>query len=137
MDRAEALGRLARSPVARLGTITPDSRPHIVPVTFAIAADSVLTMIDQKPKSTLALQRLNNLRQVPRATLLADHYDDDWGRLWWVRVDGRATIHHSGEVWDQAREALVSKYAQYSDDPPEGPAIRIELERVTSWESTP
>ncbi|MDX1469225.1 MAG: TIGR03668 family PPOX class F420-dependent oxidoreductase [Acidimicrobiia bacterium] len=137
MERDEALARLARSPVARLGTITADKRPHIVPVTFAVVDESVLTMIDQKPKSTRALKRLSNLRHDSRATLIADHYEDDWSRLWWVRVDGEATIHPGGEIWETARRELAAKYRQYHLAPPEGPAIALVIERLSFWASTP
>lgn len=137
MDRAEALVRLAAAPIAHLATLTPALSPHIVPVTFALSGDFVVTMVDHKPKTTTRLQRITNIGHNPRASLLVDHYGEDWDALWWVRVDGLAEIHDRDGVWEAAREALVSKYAQYRERPPEGPAIAIAVERVSSWASTP
>ena len=68
--------------------------------------------------------------------LLADHYEDDWTRLWWVRVDGRASI-----VEDPARMAdpvrlLTGRYAQYRGRPPEGPVIAITIDTWTGWSAS-
>lgn len=94
-------------------------------------------MVDHKPKSGARLQRLVNVEANPLATVLADHYAEDWSRLWWVRVDGEATIHLGNAAWSNARRALADKYDQYADRPPQGPAIVISLDRVRSWKSTP
>src|SRR4029453_4312281 len=71
--------------VARLATVRPDGRPHVVPITFPLVGDAGGSAVDQKPKTTLALARLANLAVHPVASVLVDHYDDDWARLWWVR----------------------------------------------------
>ena len=86
---AEARGRFAAARVARLATADATGQPHLVPVTFAVAGDMVYTAVDAKPKRTTALRRLANVAANPRVSLLVDHYDDDWSRLWWVRADGR------------------------------------------------
>lgn len=133
MDRAEALARLERSTVAHLATTRPDGGPHVVPVTFALEAGRIVHMVDHKPKSTTRLQRLVNIAANPRASLLVDHYDDDWARLWWVRVDGPAQMVEEGIEWEAARASLSSKYHQYQDRPPQGPAVFIAIEKVTGW----
>lgn len=124
---------LAEVPVLRLATVGEDGRPHLVPVTFAVHRGSVYTAVDHKPKSTRDLRRLADVRANPRVALLADHYEDDWSRLWWVRVDGRAAV-----VDDPARMAgpiglLATRYAQYRDRPPEGPVIAIAIDSWTGW----
>jgi len=79
--------------VARLATVRPDGRPHLVPIVFAVAGDVIVTAVDEvKPKRTRALARLANIAAEPRVSVLADHYDEDWTRLWWVRADGTATV---------------------------------------------
>ena len=137
MRRAEALERFASAPVARLATVTPEGRPHVVPVTFAVAEETVVTMVDHKPKTTRQLQRLANIEACPEVSLLADYYSDDWDRLWWVRIDGTARIHDGDQMWRRSRELLADKYPQYRRRRPEGPAIAVEITRVVSWESTP
>ncbi|MFA1539024.1 TIGR03668 family PPOX class F420-dependent oxidoreductase [Actinomadura monticuli] len=124
---------LAEVPVLRLATVGEDGRPHLVPVTFAVHRGSVYTAVDHKPKSTRGLRRLADVRANPRVALLADHYEDDWSRLWWVRVDGRAAV-----VDDPARMAgpiglLAARYAQYREHPPEGPVIAIAIDSWTGW----
>jgi PPOX class probable F420-dependent enzyme len=128
---------LASVPVARLATVGEDGRPHLVPVTFAVHRGSVYTAVDHKPKSTRDLRRLANVRANPRVALLADHYEDDWDRLWWVRVDGHAIV-----VEDDARRAepvrlLAGRYAQYRDRPPAGPVIAITIDAWTGWTAAP
>ena len=124
----DARGRFAAARVARLATIGADGRPHLVPVTFAVAGEEIVTAVDHKPKRTRALQRLRDIERDPRVTLLADHYDDaDWDALWWVRADGTA------RVAEEVPRALVERYAQYRERPPEGPAIIVSVERWSAW----
>ncbi|MCA1674649.1 MAG: TIGR03668 family PPOX class F420-dependent oxidoreductase, partial [Actinobacteria bacterium] len=88
--------RATRAPVARLATVRPDGLPHVVPVTFALDHDTLVTAIDQKPKTTTSLQRLKNIEAHPFASVIIDHYEDDWSRLWWVRGDGTARVVPQG-----------------------------------------
>ena len=137
MDRAESLDRLAAARSGHLATVRPDGRPHVVVVTFALIDEFAITAIDHKPKSTRRLQRIANIEANPVASLLVDHYeDDDWDDLWWVRVDGRATIHHDGTLRQHAVEALAIKYVQYEEQPPVGPVIAVALDGVSSWVSS-
>ena len=137
MDRAEALTKVASARSAHLATIRPDAGPHVVPITFALDGDEIVTIIDDKPKSTRNLQRLINIEVNPTVSVLADQYTEDWDGLWWVRIDGTATIHQGDSRWTTALGALTAKYAQYARRPPGGPVIAIGIERVTYWESTP
>lgn len=137
MQRAEALGLLTRARSGHLATVRPDGRPHLVVVTFAVSGHRIVTAIDHKPKTTVHLQRLRNIEAGSGASFLVDHFEEDWGRLWWVRVDGPASIHGSGEIRDDAVSALAKKYNPYLARPPEGPVIAVEIDKVTSWASTP
>lgn len=137
MDRSEALRRLADARVGHLATTRPDGRPHLVPVTFSLSDDVIVTMIDHKPKTTQRLQRLINIESNGSASLLVDHYSEDWTELWWVRVDGSADVESDGERWAWAAETLATKYDQYRSRPPRGPAIFITVDDVSYWSSTP
>ena len=125
--------QVARARVARLATVRPDGRPHVVPITFALDGDTIVTVVDQKPKTTTSLQRLRNIAALPAVSVIVDHYDDDWSRLWWVRADGTAGIETDGNDRDRAIVTLTEKYPPYRDDPPEGPAIIVAVDRWTSW----
>jgi len=123
----------AHAPVARLGTITPGGMPHLVPVVFAVDDEVVYTAVDAKPKTTRRLRRLANIESDPRTSLLVDHYSEDWSQLWWVRVDGIATIHRDDDVMRAGYHALRSKYPQYESVSLDGPVIAVAVRRWTSW----
>ncbi len=125
--------RFAQAPVARLATIAPDGMPHLVPVVFALGDDVVYTAVDAKRKTTQQLRRLVNLESNPQVSMLVDHYADDWTQLWWVRVDGVATIHRDGEAMHTGYELLRAKYVQYQSVPLNGPVIAVAVRRWASW----
>ena len=133
MDRADALARLERSKIGHLATVRADGAPHLVPITFAFDSVRIVHMVDQKPKTTTRLQRLANIAANPKVSLLVDHYDDDWARLWWVRVDGRAQVVEHGTEWEAAQGALTAKYPQYIENPPLGPAVLITIVEMRGW----
>lgn len=131
----EALTRFRHARVARLATVAASGLPHLVPVTFAMSpAEPVVAIaVDHKPKTTVHLRRLRNIAETGRVSILADEYDEDWTRLWWVRLDGRADI--LAEAAERAAPVawLVAKYPQYQSNPPQGPVIRIDVETVRGW----
>jgi len=136
----DAVLRFAAARVASLATVRPDGRPHLVPLVFAVlreaGADVVWSAVDDKPKSTRALRRLANVEANPAVSLLVDHYEDDWSRLWWVRADGVATVVRVGEPGaDAALDALAAKYPQYAASRPAGPLLRVEVTRWSGWRS--
>jgi PPOX class probable F420-dependent enzyme len=119
-------------PVARLATVSQNAAPHLVPITFALRGDELCFAIDHKPKATTDLARLRNLRHEPRVAVLADEYDDDWARLWWVRADGVARELPVAEQ-GPALDALAAKYAQYREVRPQGPVVGVQITRWTGW----
>ena len=119
--------------MGRLATVTVEARPHVVPCCFALDGDIIYSAIDAKPKSTLSLQRLANLRANSSAALLVDHYTDDWSALWWVRVDGRGRVIGAGAERDAAIALLTAKYGQYEAEPPPGPVIALDAVVWRSW----
>lgn len=124
---------VAGARVARLATIDPDGTPNVVPTVFALEGDELYLVVDRKPKRTTALRRLENLRRDPRATVLVDHYDEDWDRLWWVRLRGRARIAEDGPDLARALELLAAKYDQYRDTPIEEIAIVLSIDEWRGW----
>lgn len=132
-QRAEAAARFAGSPVAALATADATGAPHVVPVVFAVHGDVVYTAVDAKRKTTRRLRRLANIATNPRVSLLVDHYDDDWTQLWWVRADGVATIHHSGEQMATGYALLRGKYVQYERLALDGPVVTVDVDHWSSW----
>lgn len=119
--------------MARLASVAADGRPHVVPVTFVLAGDLLYSAVDAKPKTTRGLRRLRNIREHPRIALLADHYDEDWSLLWWVRADGLATVLAGPDEMAGPLTLLAGRYPQYGQDPPAGPVIRVAVDRWTGW----
>jgi len=105
-----------------------------VPIVFAVKAETIYTAIDDKPKSTTHLRRLDDIAANPNVSVLADHYEDDWTQLWWVRADGLAHV-----VSDQqgALDQLAAKYDQYTAQRPPGPVIAIDVQTWTGWSAGP
>lgn len=129
--------RLDEARVARLATVDAKGRPHLVPITFVLDDETVYTAVDEKPKRTRRLQRLENVRVHPTATVLVDHYEEEWGRLWWVRVRGPAEVLEAGPGHRRALARLVEKYPQYRTSPPAGPVIAVTAEEWTGWSAGP
>src|SRR5436190_7994756 len=124
-----ARGRLAAARVARLATVRPDGSPHLVPIVFAVEGDRLYSAVDDKPKRSSDLQRLANIASDPRVCVLADHYEEDWSRLWWVRADGRADVLSDGAKPEQehAIDLLAARYPVYLERRPSGAVIRIAV----------
>lgn len=128
---------LHRARVARLATASADGEPHVIPVCFVFDGTSLYSAIDSKPKRVAVprLRRLRNLRANPRASLIVDHYEEDWARLRYVLVTGRAEILEAGPDRERALVLLGEKYPQYRAmaDFGQGPVIRLIPDRVASW----
>ena len=133
MDAEEMRKRVGEARSGVLSTITAEGRPHAVPCCFFLEGDVVYSAVDAKPKSTLALRRLDNLAANPAACLLVDCYDDDWSRLWWIRVDGNARVLVDGDEHDHALDLLATKYDQYRETRPPGPVIAIDIADWRGW----
>jgi PPOX class probable F420-dependent enzyme len=133
MDEARCRARVSAARVGRLATVRPDGRPHLVACCFAVHGDRLWTAVDAKPKASQRLQRLANVRAHPWASLLVDHYEEDWDELWWVRADGSAAVLVEGAEHEAALAALVAKYPQYAAVPPRGAVIAVAVERWLGW----
>lgn len=125
--------RLAAARVARLATTDPDGRPHLVPIVFALEGDTLYSAVDKKPKRSQTLRRVENAQARPDVTVLVDHYDDDWTRLWWIRLRGGARVLDEGDERERALALLREKYPQYRDEPPEGPVLAVDVTDVREW----
>ena len=127
--------RLRAARVARLATTDPDDRPHLVPIVFALDGDTLYSAVDRKPKRSSTLRRIENARARPDVTVLVDHYEENWGGLWWIRLRGRARVLDDGEEHDHALALLQEKYPQYRAEPPEGPVLAVDVTEVREWTS--
>ena len=122
--------------VARLATADAGGVPHVVPVCYALIGDSLYVTIDEKPKRPGArvVKRLRNVMENPAVAAVVDRYDDDWSRLAWVMLRGRAEILDRGGEHDRAQAALRERYPQYRAMRLEPlPVIALRIARVNAW----
>jgi len=129
----EARRRFSGAAVARLATVRETGQPHLVPVTFAVDGDHIYTAVDAKPKTTTNLRRLRNIAAEPRVAMLADHYEQDWAGLWWVRADGVASLLDRPADMAGPLRLLAARYPQYRASAPAGPVISIGVSRWSGW----
>jgi PPOX class probable F420-dependent enzyme len=122
--------------VARLATIDPDGRAHLVPIVFVLHEGVLYSAVDAKPKRSRRLRRIENARERPDVTVLVDHYEDDWQRLWWVRLRGRARVLDGGEEAERALRLLADKYERYRSEPAGPPVLALDVAEWRGWEAS-
>jgi PPOX class probable F420-dependent enzyme len=124
----------ARSRVATLATTDERGRARLVPICFALDGDTIWSVVDDKPKRSRRLRRLDDVARSAGVTLLANNWDDeDWTQLWWVRVEGAARLVDAGRELARAVDLLAAKYRQYREARPAGPALAVAIERISGW----
>jgi PPOX class probable F420-dependent enzyme len=127
---------LERQRVLRLATVDGAGQPYLVPICFALDGDTLYSAIDEKPKQAGAggLRRLRNLADNPRVAILADHYEEDWTRLAFFLLLGRARVLVDGPRHARALLLLRARYPQYATmDLESRPVIAVSIERATGW----
>jgi PPOX class probable F420-dependent enzyme len=124
-----------RSRVGHLATADGRGVPHLVPVCYAVLGDSLYISIDEKPKRVdMPLKRLRNIGENPKVAVTVDRWDENWSRLAWVMLRGRAEILTAGEEHDRAQARLRERYPQYRTmDLAPLPVIALRIARVTAW----
>ena len=133
-----ASGASAASPIYKVkGDIADaEGNPHVIPVCFATLGQFIYSVLDQKPKRAplTQLRRVRNIQANPQVTLLVDHYEEDWSRLRYILVAGRAELLLEGEERIAAIALLRDKYPQYRGmDIDQNPVIKITATKVVSW----
>jgi len=126
---------LREARVGRLATADAAGRPLLVPVCFAFDGAALYSAVDDKRKRTRDLRRLRNVRDNPQASLLVDVWDEDWTRLAWVSVEGRADVLNAGADFTRALTLLRAKYPQYRamDLERDGAMLRLQADRILAW----
>jgi PPOX class probable F420-dependent enzyme len=122
--------------VGHLATSTKTGRPHAVPVCFAFDGRALYTAIDNKPKRIAPekLRRVRNIMENPNVCVVVDCYDEDWKKLRYVILSGRAEILQKGREHQHAISLLRKKYSQYRKmNLHSRPVIRIVPRKVVVW----
>jgi hypothetical protein len=67
-----------------------------------------------------------------------DGYEEDWRMLWWVRASGTGrVVDAASRERAAALDALASKYRSYASEPPPGPVVAIDIDRISGWRAEP
>jgi PPOX class probable F420-dependent enzyme len=122
--------------VGHLATADAHAVPHVVPVCFALSPGTLYITIDDKPKRRPggSLKRLRNIAENPAVAVVVDRYDEDWSRLGWVMLRGRAEILTGGGEHETAQALLRARYPQLAAmQIARHPVIALRIERATSW----
>ena len=125
--------------VGHLATADRAGVPHVIPVCYALAGESVYIAIDEKPKRRdVPLKRVRNILENPRFSFVVDRWDEDWTRLGWVMLRGPAEILGTGPEHalehDRAQTLLRERYKQYRAMALEDlPVLALRIARATGW----
>lgn len=127
---------LNETPIGRLATTDTNGRPHVIPFCFVCNGRHIYSVLDAKPKTTRlrSLRRVRNILANPQVSLVIDHYEADWSKLWYLLVHGRAELLEPCREQAAAIGLLRAKYSQYREmDLDDSPVIKITPERATGW----
>ena len=132
---------IERARVARLATVDFASKPHLVPVVFVFYANHFFIPLDEKRKTAKPekLKRIKNIKGNPNVALLIDNYSEDWTKLAFVMIQGKASIAGKTQGNMQLQEAykkLTAKYPQYQKIGLGKVCIVIKPEKVTTWRNS-
>lgn len=132
---------IERARVARLATIDSEFKPHLVPVVFVFDGNHFYIPVDEKRKTAKPekLKRIRNIQDNPNVTLLIDEYSEDWTKLAFVMIQGKASVATKEEGNIQVREAykkLMTKYLQYQKVRVGEMCIIITPKKVASWSNS-
>lgn len=130
-------------PLARLATTNVDGSPHQVPIVFVWHAGCFWSPIDGKPKQNRQPLRVVNALANPSASVLIDHYEEDWSLLWWIRAQIEISVVELTEANKKVQQTttavvgkLKAKYPQYgSTEVLREPATMLSMSPTgwTSW----
>ena len=126
--------------VARLATVDQKSHPYVVPVVFVFHENSFFIPLDDKVKTVNArkLKRVKNIEKNPNVTLLIDKYQNDWKKLFFLMIHGKATVidEKNSKLMDKIHKLLISKYPQYKKIGVGNSCITIQPKKVTFWNNS-
>ncbi len=131
---------IKRAKVARLATVDQKSNPYVVPVVFVFHENSFFIPLDEKVKTVNArkLKRVKNIEKNPNVTLLIDKYQNDWKKLFFLMIHGKATVidGKNSKLMDKIHKLLISKYPQYKKIGIGNSCIKINPTKVTFWNNS-
>jgi PPOX class probable F420-dependent enzyme len=133
-----------KATVARLATVDSECKPHLIPVVFVFDNDHYFIPVDEKTKRSKPenLKRIKNIQQNPNVALLIDEYNEDWRKLYFIMIQGKASIIGGKELernelllLEKAHKLLCGKYVQYQEIGIGDYVIMIVSQKVITWKN--
>jgi PPOX class probable F420-dependent enzyme len=133
-----------KATVARLATVNSECKPHLIPVVFVFDNDCYFIPIDEKTKRSKPekLKRAKNIQQNPNVALLIDEYNEDWRKLHFIMIQGKASIIGRKELeqnelvlLEKAPRLLSHKYLRYQKIGIGEYVIMIVPQKVITWKN--
>lgn len=130
--------------VARLATVDSECKPHLIPVVFVFDNYCYFIPIDEKTKRSRPekLKRAKNIQQNSNVTLLIDDYNENWRKLYFIMIQGKATIIGGKKLeqnelllLEKAHKLLSDKYLQYQKIGIGEYVIMIIPQKVITWKN--
>jgi PPOX class probable F420-dependent enzyme len=129
--------------VARLATVDTEFKPHLIPVVFVFDNGRYFIPIDEKTKRSRPekLKRAKNIQQNPNVALLIDEYNEDWKKLYFIMIQGKASIvgkeleQNEMLLLEKAHKLLSDKYVQYQKIGIGEYVIMIIPQKVITWKN--
>ena len=129
--------------VARLATVdSEDCKPHLVPVVFIFDGKKYYIPLDEKAKRSKPenLKRVKNIHANPNVALLIDEYNEDWKKIWFIMIQGNASLINNKEnkqnrLIQRVHRLLYKKYPQYLDTGIGKFCIMIQPQRIINWKN--
>jgi PPOX class probable F420-dependent enzyme len=129
--------------VARLAPVDSECKPHLIPVVFVFDNHCYFIPIDEKTKRSRPekLKRAKNIQQNPNVALLIDEYNEDWKKLYFIMIQGKASIvgkeleQNEMLLLEKAHKLLFDKYLQYQKIGIGEYVIMIIPQKVITWKN--
>jgi PPOX class probable F420-dependent enzyme len=145
IDDARVKTIIDKARVARLATVDTECKPHVIPVVFVFDNDCYFIPIDAKTKRSRPerLKRAKNIQQNPNVALLIDEYNENWRKLYFIMIQGKASIIGGKKLEQQnellllekAHKLLSDKYLQYQEIGIGEYVIMIIPQKVITWKN--
>ena len=130
---------IKRSKVARLATVDQQSHPYVVPIVFVFHKNSFFIPLDEKTKGVnpKKLKRVKNIQKNPKVTLLIDQYQNDWKKLFFLMIHGKASvIDNNSKTLNEIHKLLVLKYPQYKKIGVGNSCIKVKPTKIKFWNNS-
>ena len=135
-----------KAKVARLATADLEYKPHLVPIVFVFDNDlnCYFIPIDEKTKRSGPenLKRVKNIQENPNVALLIDEYNEDWTKLYFIMIQGKASMvggkkleQNEMQLLEKAHKLLCNKYPQYQNIGVGEYLIMIMPQKVIVWKN--